>query len=108
MLKQTKGMTPGHAAAQISSMVGWQKVDSSAVGRWRRQYASQLAAGPLAGGITESKRHRAKGGGRKIDEEFEAAVLGELIYSEIENIDGKEQAVVKANVVYGYSIIRRR
>ena len=56
VLKQTKEMTPGQAAAQISSMVGWQKVDSSAVGRWRRQYASQLAAGPSAGGITKSRR----------------------------------------------------
>ena len=42
-----------------------------------------------------------------MDHEFESAVFDELIYTEVENIDGKEQAVVKANVTYSYALIKK-
>jgi hypothetical protein len=110
LLRQTGHLAPGKAAAQIRSVKGFEKVDGCAVGRWRRAFASELAdvapAEP-AGSSKKSKKRKRRGGGRPVNTEFEAAVRDQLIYSELEEVDGREKAVVKANVAYGYAIIRR-
>ena len=45
--------------------------------------------------------------GRKPATAFEEAVLGELIYVQIETVEHVEQAHVIANVAHSYAVIRR-
>ena len=44
--------------------------------------------------------------GRKTSPVFEAHIIGQLIYTRIENIDGVDQAVVQANVAHSWHVIK--
>ena len=76
------------AIARLNLMPGYEKVTVTMVDRWRQSGA-------------------AKPRGRKVNEAFEAQVLGQLVYSEMENVEGVEQAVVKANIAHSHATIKR-
>ena len=103
-LLQVKHLPPAQAAAQLRTIPGFEKVDGGRVKRWRDAAAERQAAGTTGSAKKAKKRGK---GGRRVNEAFESAVRDQLIYTELEQVDGKEKAVVKANVVHGYAIIRR-
>ena len=43
--------------------------------------------------------------GRKVNEAFEKAVLDQLVFTTLEKVDGREQALVIANVCYSHAVI---
>ena len=43
----------------------------------------------------------------KVNVDFEAQVIGQLVYAEIEEVDSVQTAVVKANVAHSYHVIRK-
>ena len=53
----------------------------------------------------QSIAHRKRG--RKVNSEFEAAVLGELIYVQMQHVDNVERAVIVANVAHSYAVIEQ-
>ena len=45
--------------------------------------------------------------GRKVNEAFESAVLGNLVFAVLQKVDSKESATVIANVAHSYAVIVR-
>eukprot|EP00966_Prymnesium_polylepis_P068996 1602856-Prymnesium_polylepis.1 len=88
VVEQTAGMQPAAAIKYLKTVAGYEKVNKKMLKCWRRN---------------DGKAKRKSG--VKPYVEFEKAVLDDLIYSEVELIDGKETAVVKANVVYSHAMI---
>ena len=45
--------------------------------------------------------------GRKTNSAFELQVIGMLIYTRMERINGVEQALIEANVAHGYAVLKQ-
>ena len=44
--------------------------------------------------------------GRKVNKEFEEAVLGQLIFTSLQEVEEEEKAVVVANVIYSQDVVQ--
>ena len=82
-----EGVADGDAAKRIRTVAGYEKVTGKQLQRWR-------TAGPR------------KKSGPKVNSAFEQAVLDELVYTSIEQVDGAAKAVVVANVTHSYAVIK--
>ena len=80
--------TGASAVKRLKCTQGFEKVTPTMVRKWR-------TPGP-------SKRR-----GKKVNLEFEAQIIGQMIYTEFENVNGVELAIVKANVAHSYAVIQR-
>ena len=97
IVEQTIELQPAQALKKIKMVPGFDKVNKSMLKRWRQAAAQEQTTGKKA-------KH---GGGPKVNLTFEHAVLDELIFTSLEKVDGKEKAVVEANVAFSHDIIRR-
>lgn len=79
------------ALRHLKPKAGYAKVDRKRLRNWRDQAAAEAEGKPSA------KR------GRPINEDFEKAVLGNLIFEELNEIDSNSGALVLANAVYSYA-----
>ena len=61
--------------------------------------------------LSSAKRHgrasAAKKRGPKVNEEFDQAVLGHLIYAVVKNVDNREKFAIEANICHSYAMIVR-
>jgi hypothetical protein len=80
--------TGASAVKRLKYTPGFEKVTPTMVRKWR-------TPGPC-------KRR-----GKKVNLEFEAQIIGQMIYTEFENVNGVELALVKANVAHSYAVIQR-
>ena len=83
----SQGISERAAIKQLNVVPGYGRVSGGTLRVWKR-------VGPL------NKR------GRKTSPVFEAHIIGQLIYTRIENIDGVDQAVVQANVAHSWHVIK--
>lgn len=97
ILKQVTGLSDRKAASEVRNIPGYEKTDHKAIGRWRREEAAAAA------GTQPNKKAR----GRTVDLPFEQAVLDEVIYTSLQAVNGREKAVVEANVAYSYALLKR-
>lgn len=74
------------AVVALRKRKGFEAVRSSQVTEWARPKVSRKM-------------------GRPKNEEFQAAVIDELVYCSIEKVDDVEKLVVQANVIYSYNIV---
>ena len=83
----------GHEAARrVSNTPGYGQVDASMIHRWRKA---------LEGAATKKKAGR-----KGTSDAFNAAVLSELVFVSIENVDNAKNLRVEANVAYSHAIIQ--
>ena len=80
------------AARRANLTAGFQNVHAGMVRRWRRE---------LDGG-----RSKKKAGRKGTPDAFNVAVLGELVFASVEDIDNENRLRVEANVAYSYAIIQ--
>ena len=104
ILEQTKHMEPVEAAKRVQTIRGYEKVTAKDIRRWRIHDLEDFALAQASGGL---KRQRQHGGGRRVNMTYEAAVVDELIFTSLELVDGKEKAVVQANVAFSHALIIR-
>ena len=71
---------------RLNKVPGYEKVTATMVSRWS-------TAGP------------SKKSGRKVNSAFEMQVINQFIYTEFENVNGVEVAVIKANVAHSYGVL---
>lgn len=72
---------------QLNRVGGYDKVNKSMVHKWKRPGA-----------------HRKRG--HKVNEEFEAQILGMLVYTTMEKVNDVERAVIVANVAHAHAVIQ--
>ena len=116
ILARVAGRNNSAAADFLKTQPGFERMTSQLIGRWRKEaatakeraMAADAAAGAAGGsGSTTGKRKRKRkhAGGRKPNLEFEQAVLDQLIFTSLEKVDGKDSAVIEANVTFSYALI---
>ena len=76
------------AVKRLNEVEGFEKVSTRTLRKWGKSPVNK-------------KR------GVKVNCEFEAQIIGQLIYSELEDVDGVELALIKANVAHSYAVIQR-
>ena len=100
VVQQTLGMTPNDARKRVCKEMGYEKVTAAQIEAWRKLNL----VGPEG---EHKKRKRKRGGGRRVDLEYEQAVIDQLIFTTLETVDNKEKAVVQANVMYSNDLVVR-
>ena len=79
--------SPAAIVKRLKKVSGYEKVTPTMVKRWR-------TAGP------NKKR------GKKVNAALEQQILGQMIYTEFEEVNGVEVALVKANISHSYAVIQ--
>ena len=82
------GVSQNEAVKRLKTVQGYENVTSAMLTKWKKQGAN-------------------KPRGRKPHTEFETAVISELVYTRMELVDNVEKAIIEANVVHSYLVIKQ-